>query len=285
MPKHHYNPNFILRRFADAGGTLWVFDKQSGRSWAKKGGSGSYDAFAENDYNTISDARGVRDDSVEDFYTKVEACAAPIVDRVIATIDAGLYPPMTPLDKEHLARFLWSQYVRSPFERAATVRDGTARRAMYQAFLDTCIDNSIPPALLRAFLPKDLDEMMNNAVIKAPTAPEEADGAVVYMRRMAMDFLRIPPTVEANFVTSDRPCLVQPILQRRGNVLMPLSKSVAIQLSRPEDSSPTPIPISHPTVCRINRRLYDDALRYVAGPSRQHLRDLQTDSSDDNQYP
>ena len=112
---------------------------------------------------------------------------------------------------------------------------------------------------------------------------EEADGAVAYMRRMAVDLLQIPPTVDANFVTSDRPCLVEPILHGGGNVLMPLAKNVAIQLSRPENSSPTPIRISRTTVRRINRRLFGAALRDVAGSSRQHLCDLLTDSDDDPQ--
>ena len=274
MPKHHYNPNFILRNFVDANRTLWVLDKQTARCWAKRGGNGRYDAFAENGYNTIKDVQGSPDDSVEDFYTEVEACAAPIIDRLIVTIEAGLCPHIGELDKEHLARFLWAQYVRSPFERAATRRDGTASRAMYQAILDTSLEKGIPPDLIYAVLPKNLEQMIDDAIVKAPTAPEEHDGAVAYMRRMAVDFLRIPPTVDALFVTSDRPCLFEPILQPGGNVFLPLASNVAIRLSRPEDASPTPIGVSRSTARRINRSIFSAALRYVAGPSRQHLCEL-----------
>ena len=91
MPKHHYNPNFILRRFADDSDTLWVLDKDTGRCWPKRGGrQNRYDAFAENGYNTVKDARGVDDDSVEDFYTEVEARAAPIIDTLVSTAQARL---------------------------------------------------------------------------------------------------------------------------------------------------------------------------------------------------
>ena len=283
MPKHHYNPNFILRRFVDASGTLWVLDKQSGRCWPKKGGSGRYDVFAENDYNTVRDSQGAPDDSVEDYYTKIETRAAPIVDRVIDAVDFGFYPHITQIDREDLARLLWAQHVRSPFERAATRRDGTARRAMYRAILDTSVEKGIPPALIRGLLPKNLEQMMNDAIIKAPTAPEEPDGAVAQMRQMAVDLLNIPTTANAHFVTSDRPCLVKSIPQRGGDVLMPLTKNVAIQLSRPEDSSPTPIRIDHTTIHAINRSIFDAALRFVAGPSRKHLCDLLTDSGDVSQ--
>ena len=278
MPKHHYNPNFILRNFADSSSTLWVLDKQAARCWAKKGGSGRYDAFAENGYNTTRDAQGSPDDSVEHFYTEIETRAAPVVDRVVALVEAGLCPPINQIDKEHLARLVWAQYVRSPFERAATQRDRIARRAMYQAVLDTCVDKGIPPALIHDFLPKSLEQMMEDAIVKAPTAPEERDGAVVHMRQMAVDFLRIPAAVHAHFVTSDRPCLVKPILQRGGNVFLPLASNVAIQLSRPEDASPAPIEVGRTTVRRINGSIFNAALRYVAGPSRPHLLDLLADS-------
>ena len=100
MPKHHYNPNFILRRFADDSDTLWVLDKDTGRCWPKKGGrQNRYDAFAENGYNTVKNARGADDDSVEDFYTEVEARAAPIIDTLVSTAHARLLPHIGPVDK------------------------------------------------------------------------------------------------------------------------------------------------------------------------------------------
>ena len=60
--KHHYTPNFILRGFATATGKLWVLDKKTGRCWAKDGGTdGRFDAFAENNYNSLLGSIGKRD--------------------------------------------------------------------------------------------------------------------------------------------------------------------------------------------------------------------------------
>ena len=127
MPKHHYNPNFILRRFAD--------------------------------------------NSVEDFYTEIKTRAVPVIDTIVAIANADLLPPISQIDKEHLVRFLWAQHLRSPFERITTLQDGTARRAMDEAILDTCRELAIPPSLIHDFLTKDFEQMMNDAVVKAPPRP------------------------------------------------------------------------------------------------------------------
>ena len=272
MPKHHYNPNFILRRFADDSDTLWVLDKDTGRCWPKRGGrQNRYDAFAENGYNTVKDARGVNDDSVEDFYTEVEARAAPIIDALVSTAHARLLPYIGPVDKEHLVRFLWAQHIRSPYERIAALENGTARLAMEEAVLDTCVEFGIPPSDIHDFLPRDLKQMTNDAVVKAPTAPEERDSAVVLMYRMSVDFLKILPGVSVNFITSDRSCLVEPIGRRGGNVVMPIAKDLVVRLSRPEELPGSLVNVGEPTVDRINRRLFDAARRYVAGPCRISL--------------
>ena len=272
MAKHHYNPNFILRRFAHDSGTLWVLDKDTGRCWPKRGGrQDRYDAFAENGYNTVKDACGADDDSVEDFYTEVEARAAPIIDTMVNTADAGLLPHIGLVDKEHLVRFLWAQHIRSPYERNAALENGTARLAMEEAVLDASVEFDIPPSDIYGLLSKDLQQMMSDAVIKAPTTPEERDSAVVLMCRMPVDLLKVLPSISVNFITSDRSCLVEPIGQHGGNVVMPIAKNLVIRLSRPEDPAGGLVNVGVPTVDRINRRLFDTARRYVAGPCRTSL--------------
>ena len=286
MPKHHYNANFNVRRFADAEGTLWVLDKDSGRTWPRVGGrQDRYDAFAEKGYNTVIDARGERDDSVENFYTAVESNAAPVIDTIIELARAGLVAPLNAVKHEDLCRFLWAQYVRSPVERLATLEDGTARRAMDEAVRDTCSKFGIPLQLIAALLPKDLSEMMNDAIVKAPTAPEEPDSAVAHMRRMAVDVLRVVPSTNAEFITSDRSCLVEPILRPGGSVLTPVAKDIAIQLSRPEKSSGNLVRVGRETVDRINEQIYGAALRFVAGPSRNYVANLYHKSSTGGSNP
>ena len=120
MAKHHYNPNFILRRFADEHGTLWLLDKNTGRCWPKRGGRRRrYEAFLENGYNTVTDSSGADDDSVEDFYTEIETRAAPVIDTMITVAHSGLMPAIGPEAKEYLIRFSLGS-VRSVAVRASS---------------------------------------------------------------------------------------------------------------------------------------------------------------------
>ena len=272
MAKHHYNPNFNLRRFANEQRTLWVLDKATGRVWAKKGGrSGRYDAFAENGYNTVKYADGTEDNSVEDFYTEVEARAAPVADGIIRVANADLMPAISELDKDTLVRFLWAQWARSPFQRLTALREGTAEGAVDEALQDAGERLGVPLFVLQALTTNNLERIIQNAIVKAPTGPDQPDGAVYHMRGMSLDVLKIPSSVEAHFITSDRSCLVEPIRQPGGYVFMPISSHVAVQLTRPEISSGGLRSVGARTVQRINRAMLNAALRYIAGPSREHL--------------
>jgi len=272
MAKHHYNPNFILRRFANEQRTLWVLDKDTGRIWAKKGGrSGRYDVFAENGYNTVRYADGTEDSSVEDFYTEVEALAAPVIDTIISVTNIDLMPAIGAIDKDNLVRFLWAQWARSPAQRLHSLREGTAEGAVDEALQDASARLGVPLFFVQALFTNNLEQIIQNAIVKAPTGPDQPDGAVFHMRRMAMDILKIPPSVESHFITSDRSCLVEPIRQPGGYVFMPISQNVSIQLTRPENSSGVLASVGARTVERINSAILNAALRYIAGPSAEHL--------------
>lgn len=272
MAKHHYNPNFNLRRFANEQRTLWVLDKNTGRVWAKKGGrSDRYDVFAENGYNTVRYADGTDDSSVEDFYTEVEALAAPVIDSIIRVTNVDLMPAIRAIDKDNLVRFLWAQWARSPSQRLHALRDGTAEGAVDEALQDASERFGVPLFFVQALFTNNLEQIIQNAIVKAPTGPDQPDGAVFHMRRMAVDILKIPPSVEAHFITSDRSCLVEPIRLPGGYVFMPISQNVSIQLTRPEDSSGVLASVGARTVERINKAILNAALRYIAGPSAEHL--------------
>ena len=253
--------------------TRRVMDKATGRVWAKKGGSsGRYDVFAENGYNAIKYADGAEDNSVEDFYTEVEAHAAPVIDSIIRVADAGLMHPISGLDKDKLIRFLWAQWAKSPFQRLAALREGEAEGAVDKVLQDASERLGVPLFFIQAWLTtNNVEQIIQNAIVKAPTGPDKLDGAVFHMRRMAVDLLKVPPSVKAHFITSDRSCLVEPIRQPDGCVFMPISKNVALRLSRPEESSGELINVGARTAQRINRAMLDAALRYIAGPSRGYL--------------
>ena len=94
---------------------------------------------------------------------------------------------------------------------------------------------------------------------------------------MKLDLVSIVHLQDAEFVTSDRPCLICPVLKHGGKAFMAVSKHVAVQLSRPQDSSGGIRRPSTETVKKINKKTFDTATRFVAGSSRERLETLATE--------
>ena len=93
--------------------------------------------------------------------------------------------------------------------------------------------------------------------------------AVDCMSRMSLDVasrLR-----DAHFVTSDRPCLVSPVFKPEGMAFMAVTKHVAVQFSRPQDSGGDLHRLRIETVERLNRQTFETAVRLVAGPFCEYL--------------
>lgn len=88
--KHHYTPNFILRGFATTAERLWVLDKTSGHCWAKDGGPDArFDAFAENNYNSLLDSAGNWDTSIEDHLEKIDRFEFSAAAAALAQLRKG----------------------------------------------------------------------------------------------------------------------------------------------------------------------------------------------------
>ena len=277
--KQHYNPNFILRGFADnATNTLWVWDKTQQtcrpvKGKRSRGGLPRYDAFTENHYYTVTDLAGNRDLSVEDYLADVEDAAAPIIADLVACAQSGLYLHLDFLQTECLARFFWAQHIRSPFVRSESVNSEESE----QMFRDLAVEAAVALDPDRGFLViryGDPKAAIETAMKRAIMMEDYAGSAVECMSHMSLELARIVNLGDAHFVTSDRPCLVSPVLKLGGMAFMAVTKDVAVQFSRPQDSGGDLHRLRLETVERLNRQTFETAVRFVAGPSSAYLRKL-----------
>lgn len=276
--KQHYNPNFILRAFADDDTkTLWIWDKEQRscrpvRGRKLKGGGRRYDAFAENNYYTVVDARGYRDLSVEERLADIEAAAAPVISDLVAAAQRGIYPGIGFARFEDLARFLWAQHMRSPYVRSDSLNSEESRQIFRKLALEAAGSLGAERGLL-VIKHGDPSTAIETATKRAIMMEEYPQCAVDCMRRMNLELATIAP-VDAHFVTSDRPCLIRPVLKPGGMAFMALTKEVAVQMTRPQDSRGELRRLPVHTVEMLNRQTFETAARFVAGPSHDYLEGL-----------
>lgn len=270
--KHHYTPNFILRGFTSDKGRLWVLDKTTGHCWSKGGGADHrFDAFAENNYNSLIGSAGSPDTSIEDYLEAVEDGAAPIIRDLVDYASADLYPTLSHESRSKLAEFLWAQHLRSPWTRHRMGESEDGRR-YFQAAVDMAKQIfGLDAAQVASLLGRSqaLIEGGAKMVVKGSNTHE----IVRLMSGMKIDLARIPVR-NGHFVTSDRPCLIAPVARSEGKVLMALTKAVMLQLSRTGESRGELVPVNADTVDRLNRQTFGTATRFVAGPSADYLKAL-----------
>ena len=274
--KHHYNPSFILRGFADeASDTLWVWDKiqrtcRPVKGTKLRGRLPRYDALTENHYYTVVDSDGTRDLSVEDHLADLETAAAPIIADLIAFARSRVYPGLDFSRRERLARFLWAQHMRSPYVRSESVQSEESEKM----FRDLAFEAAVSLGADRGFLVikhGDPRPAIETATKRAIMMEDYPGCAVDYMRRMSLELATVVHLQDAQFVTSDRPCLISPVLRAGGMAFMAVTSHVAVQLSRPEDSRGDVHRLRPETLERLNKQTFDTAARFVAGASREKL--------------
>ena len=276
--KQHYTPSFILRGFADDDHTLWVWDKTQGscrpvKGTRSKGREHRYDALFENNYNTIVDRDGNRDLAVEDYLANVEAAAAPVIADVVDAARRGFYHRPGFAKFEDLARFLWAQTIRSPYIRAYSINSEESHQMFRDTTLEAATSLGVDPGQIIAKY-DDSSTLLEAASKRAIMIEEYPRCAVDCMRRMSLDLLKIPRAANAHFITSDGPCFIRPVLQPGGMAFMALTREVAVQFSRPEDSNGVLQSVGMDTVEALNKRNFESATRFVAGPSRDYLEAL-----------
>ena len=121
--RHHYVPQFLLRRFCSESGPLHALDTGTGQPFRV----GPRDAAVIKDYYRYELADGTVDNSIEGLLAEVEGQAAEIL-RKLKT------PPhrLTPDERGDFAMFLSLQYTRTPFGQGVLLE--TTRVACQQLF-------------------------------------------------------------------------------------------------------------------------------------------------------
>lgn len=163
--------------------------------------------------------------------------------------------------------------MRSPYARSESVNSEESK----QMFRDLALEAAVSLGAVRGFLVLnhgDPTAAIETASKRAIMMEDYPDCAVDCMRRMSLDLASIVHLQDAEFVTSDRPCLISPVLRPGGMAFMAVTKHVAVQLSRPQDSRGDMHRLGRlgpNTVKRLNRQTFDTAARFVAGTSRERL--------------
>ena len=110
--QHHYIPRMLSQWFVDNKGKLYFFNKD----FPKKGilRSTPDKLFRERYLYTMSDEGGDRNDKIEKMLGRLEAKAAPIIEKIIDQARASKFPELTYLEKETLDQFLCCMMIRVP---------------------------------------------------------------------------------------------------------------------------------------------------------------------------
>ena len=160
--------------------------------------------------------------------------------------------------------------MRSPYARSESVNSEESK----QMFRDLALEAAVSLGADRGFLVLnhgDPTAAIETALKRAIMMEDYPACAVDCMRRMSLDLASIVHLQDAEFVTSDRPCLISLVLRPGGMAFMAVTKHVAVQLSRPQDSRGDMHRLGLDTVSRLNRQTFDTAARFVAGTSRERL--------------
>lgn len=160
--KDHFNPQFLLRHFADAEGRLYFFDKRIAERRVRRGSPASL-FFHKHLYSTI-EADGTKDRTLDVFYRGIENESAPIIARIIEAARRRCTPALSLAEKEAWDLFLYNQWRRVPdcYSRFIPTRDEVL--ALIAKF-----ERDVRPLTEaeRAYWnqPEEIDRLRNNAAI------------------------------------------------------------------------------------------------------------------------
>lgn len=108
----HFVPEMLQKRFVDAEGMLWVYDKRvPGRGIWRSRPKG---IFKERHVYTVAHPDGSPSALVERALGKVESAADPVLGRIVDRVRAGRSPDLSTDDRRTLLLFFYVQHKRSP---------------------------------------------------------------------------------------------------------------------------------------------------------------------------
>lgn len=109
--KHHFVPQMLLRRFCDDGGKLWYFNKKAIHLGVTSGRPEAL--FYEKHFYTVNEG-GVRDTSLESYFSQLEGAANTVIEKICNAALAGKQPGLSVEEKKVWDLFLYFQWKRTP---------------------------------------------------------------------------------------------------------------------------------------------------------------------------
>ena len=124
IPKrHHFVPQMLLRRFADADGRLFFFDKRIADKGVQKASPDNI--FLQRHLYTQYEKDGTKDVSAERHFAQLEGEADRIIDKITQQAELGKLPRLTTAERKTWDQFFYYQWKRTPdsFLRSETLAD------------------------------------------------------------------------------------------------------------------------------------------------------------------
>ncbi|MGO8149684.1 DUF4238 domain-containing protein [Rhizobium leguminosarum] len=109
--RHHFVPQMLLRRFCDQTGRLWYYNKKAPHIGVASGAPQAL--FFEKHFYTVEE-NGVRDTSLETYFSHLEGQANTVIEKICTAGRAGRQPKLTISEKRVWDLFLYFQWKRTP---------------------------------------------------------------------------------------------------------------------------------------------------------------------------
>lgn len=108
----------LLRRFCDNAGRLWYYNKKAPHIGVASGTPQAL--FYENHFYTLNEG-GVRDTSLESYFSQLEGEANTVIEKICTAARAGRQPGLTVSEKRVWDLFFYFQWKRTPDSISSTM--------------------------------------------------------------------------------------------------------------------------------------------------------------------
>ena len=132
--RHHSVPEMLQRRFADAHGLLWYFDKDRPELGVRA--TASNNLFLRHRQYTLKNSDGTRDWSLETRYSAIEGYMNLLIEKVVPMVIAGQFPVLSESERRFLDLYVYEQWRRVPELYRRLISD-----AEFEAMLHEVIDS------------------------------------------------------------------------------------------------------------------------------------------------
>lgn len=270
---HHYNPQFLLRKFTNQEGRLFVYDKR--RPEAGVFETSPNNVFKERDLNALEKADGSLDHSLEHKYSQLEAAVAPVVEKLIEFAEFDKHNPLTPREKAVFDEFFYRQFARAPdaFDRPGITANFDADWKKAVAEVEEEV-GQIPPSIKSELLSlNELPRLKKNAVVMAR---QGSPGKVVDLLAQSGLIVVATGTPKKSFITGDYPYVRTGPTGRSGppkyKIWLPISHSAAVSPYSLAGFLNRAV-LSRDEIRRLNEAIFKNS-NLVAGRSRQLIQSL-----------